>query len=327
MKPTTRGFSTLAASALLLLLAAFAALSVAQAGESLNAEERTKRTLDERAALWKTVQDAVTAFQERWRPEEQEWVDFARTLDLGRTVEFDDLSARVNLNGVNTFLLGESLLRSTLAGKSVQQFAEYRTKEGPFTRLESYADYYEEEALESLYTTWSVFDVNTVDEEAAERIAALRTGNPAAGAALREVLRTARQDRLVFDRASWETRSQTLDPGLAGVFGAEPEVNVNTAPRNLLEAILTYPALGITDAPAKLALLLSGRQTRPWTPETLAGALGVEKGARVLQYLGTKSTFLQGRIAEGEREFQFVLQRREKEGGPGVRLVAQGWAP
>lgn len=324
MKPL-RAFSTLGASALLLLIVAFAALSVGQASESLAAEERTKRALSQRDEAWQTLRTVVEEFREGWRPDVQEWVAFAQQQTWSTSIEFVDLSARLNVNTVNTFLLGDSRLKELLTG-TVDAFATLRREKGPFRDLEALEEVFTEEARRDYLTVWSVADVNTVDEVSAEELASLRTGQDSVGITLRDALRAARLERRVWDRLAWQTQLALIDPKLEGLFGAEPELNVNTAPEFLLEALLTYPALEVAEPAAKLAQLVSGRESRPWTTDTLAQVLQVEKDARVLQYLGTRSSFLQGRFEVEGRTFQFVLHRGDAEAGtPSIRVVAQGW--
>lgn len=202
----SKAFATLAAVGLLVLTAALLAGAVLSSRQVLLEGAKAERFVDARSAAWETVRKLMTALQETWDADEQSldswWAGHSQAFPTGCALV--SLSARVNLNSMTPFLLQDSELGATLSGKSVEEFTTYRTNKGPFSRVDAYRDFFQPEALNTLYCVDSFFNVNTADEIMLEKILTARTGNAALASTIRARLREFRGNRQVLAESDWD---------------------------------------------------------------------------------------------------------------------------
>lgn len=188
---------------------------------------------------------------------------------------------------------GDSELAATLTGGNLAGFVSYRSEKGPFADLGAYAAFFDSGALASLYCAHSFMNVNTADEIMLQTVVERRTGDSALAARVRARIRAARIARQVLTEGDIASMLGTAAREVGDLLSAAPELDVNSAPVEVLRAILTDPDCGVDEPGRKLELLLRGRLEKPWTSGTLREALAAKPDATVLQYLGTTCRFIE----------------------------------
>jgi hypothetical protein len=304
----TGAFATLAAVGLLVLTAALLAGAVLVSQQLLLDRSRAEKSLEARSHAWDVVGTLLTALQQTWNADEQTldtwWTQNSQGFPDG--TELISLSSRVNLNSMTPFLLHDSELNATLLARSVEDFTTYRINKGPFSRIEDYKDYFQPGALNTLYCVQSLFNVNTADEIILEKILAARTGNETLAATIRARLREYRSNRQVLVKSDLDTLLGGEKDAVGDLLTTDPELDVNTASVAVLQALLRDPDWKLDQRDAKLQVIVTNRVSKPWNDDTLRQALGVDKTSLLLQYLGTRCRFLQGRVPEGPSVMTFV---------------------
>lgn len=297
----TKGFATLGAVGLLVLTAAFLAGAVLVSQQILLEQTHSQSLVDQHSQAWATVGVLFQSLQKSWNADQQTldqwWQDHASTFPQGTLLV--SLSARINLNSMTPFLLQNSELSATLLGKSVEDFTNNRINKGPFALVSDYRDYFQPQALNQLYTTYSVFSVNSADEIMLEKILALRTGSEGYASTIRAALRQFRTNKQLLVQSDWDTLVGAEKDTLGDLVGVDGELDVNTAPLALLQALFRDADFKVEQPDAKVQTILSGRTSRPWTPATLMAALGLVKNAPILAYLGTRSRMIQASVSQG----------------------------
>ena len=304
----TKAFATLAAVGLLVLTGALLAGAVLGAQQLLLERSRAEKAFDALSDAWNVVGALLTELQQTWNADQQTldawWAKHSQGFPSGS--ELISLSSRINLNSMTPFLLQDSELSTTLLSRSVQDFTTYRTNKGPFSTLADYKDYFQPVALNTLYCVQSLFNVNTADEIMLEKILAARTGNEALASTIRARLREYRTNRQMLAQSDWDTLIGAEKDGVGDLLTVNPELDVNTVSVAVLQALLRDPDWKLDQRDAKLQVIVTGRASKPWNDETLRQVLGVDKGSLLLQYLGTRCRFLQGRVPEGPSVMTFV---------------------
>jgi hypothetical protein len=327
----TRAFATLAAVGLLVLTAALLAGAVLGSQQLLLERGRAEKAFKARSNAWKVVEDLLTALQQTWNADQQTldtwWTLHSQGFPAGS--ELISLSSRVNLNSMTPFLLQDSELNMTLLAGSVQDFTTYRTNKGPFSRIEDYKDYFQPVALNTLYCVQSFFNVNTADEIMLEKILAARTGNESLASTIRARLREYRTNRQILAKSDWDTLIGAEKDAVGDLLTTDPELDVNTASVAVLQALLRDPDWKLDQRDAKLQVLVASRVSKPWNDDTLRQTLGVDKSSLLLQYLGTKCRFLQGKVPEGPFFMTFVAIVSYSTDSPPkitLRILETRWA-
>jgi hypothetical protein len=309
MKRRLPAFATLAAVGLLALTAAFLAGAVLSSRQLLVDRSRAETLLDTRSAAWETVGKLNTALQETWNADAQTldawWINHAPSFPTGSALL--SLSSRINLNSITPFLLQDSELIGTLLGKSVEDFTTYRANNGPFVALDEYKDYFQPEALNTLYCAHSFFNANTADEIMLEKILTLRTGDATFASTVRASVREFRTNRRIMAQSDLDALIGGEKEAVGDLLTINPELDVNTVSPAVLLAILRDPDWKLDQPDAKLQVLMAGRASKPWAPETLQQALGVDTNSPLLQYLGTRCRFLQGSVPAGSAVLTFIM--------------------
>lgn len=323
-------FATLAAVGLLVLAAALLAGAILGSQQILLGRDKAERIDRGRSAAWKAVGELLTTMQESWNADKQSvdawWIQHSPSFPgIG---EFVSLSARINLNSMSPFLLRDSELIGTLRGRTVEDFITYRLNKGPFYSVEDCKDYFQPAALNSMYCVHSLLNVNTADEIMLEKVLAARTGSQAFASTIRARLRQYRTNREVLTEANWAMLAGAQKDTIGDLVTTDPEIDVNTAPVEILQALMRDPDLKLTQPDAKLQTIVAGRATKPWNSDTLRQALGVDKSSLLLQYLGTRSRFLRGRILVGSSTMTFVVHIGYSDNSPPkivMRVIDSHW--
>lgn len=151
-----------------------------------------------------------------------------------------------------------------------------------------------------------MFSVNSADEIMLEKILTLRTGNPGYASSIRGALRGFRTNKQLLVQTDWDTLAGAEKDTLEDLMGVDGELDVNTAPLVLLQALFRDPDFKVDQPDAKVQTILSGRASRPWTPATLMPALGFAKNAPLLAYLGTRCRMIQASISQGSSVLTLV---------------------
>jgi hypothetical protein len=330
MRQRVRAFATLAAVAILVLTAAILAGGLLSSQQLLVDQERADREVSARAAAWAGIDATLSSLQTSWNAEEQTFdawcASHAQELPPGGSLV--SLSGRINLNSMTPFLLQDSALVGTLLGRSVVDFTEYRMNEGPFARLEAYKDYFRPEALNRLYCVYSSFDVNTADEIILEKIITERTGDASMAAYIRSRVRQFRTAQQTIGESDWEMLVGVYKDTIGDLVTIDPELDVNTASADALQALLKDPDYKLEQADAKVQTILNGRTARPWTDEALRQALGLANTAPLIQYLGTRCRFIEGAFPAGDSVMHFVAKLNYSKDSPPkitARVVETRW--
>ena len=330
MKARLGGFATLAAVGILALALALAAGAAIVSRQMLLEQGRIKAELDERAAAWKEADALLAGLRDDWNADglslDSWWAVHASAFPSGS--ELVSLSGRINLNSISPFLLKDSELASTLLGRSVEDFVSYRTEKGPFTSIDDCKDYFQPAALSSLYCLHSIFCVNTADEIMIERLIAARTGDEAFAASVRSRIRDFRTRRQPIAQSDWDAIAGAERQSLGALFALDPEIDVNTAPPEVLGAILRDPDWTLQAPDAKLQAILGARSSRPWNEEGLRQLLGVDASSPLLGYLGTRTRFIRASLpSEGGSLRLVALVDYSADSPPKIalRVIEERW--
>jgi len=323
-------FATLTAVCLLLLAAAFLAGSVLSSQQLLLERNRAEKAIEVRSATWKAGQALLTALQETWNADEQTldvwWVQHSAVFPAGSSLI--SLSARVNLNTMSPFLLKDSELNATLLGRSVEDFTTYRINEGPFSKIEDYKDFFKPANLNAMYCVHSHFNVNTADEIMLEKVLAAHTGSESLAASIHARLREFRTNRQVLAQSDWDALIGADKDTIGELVTVNPELDVNTVPPDVLYAILRDPDFKLEHPDAKVQSILASRGSKPLTSDILRQILGVGKNSLLLQYLGTRTYFVQGKIPEAGSVMTFVATVTYSSDSPpkiALRILDTEW--
>jgi len=305
----TNAFATLAAVGLLVLTAALLSGSVLASQQLVLDRGRAEAASRGRSAAWEAAGALLSAIQQTWNADEQ-GIDAWWTQHSGAfpaVSELVSLSSRINLNTLTPFLLQDSELAGTLKGRTVGDFVNYRLDKGPLPDKQGYKDYIQPAALSSMYDVYSLFNVNTADEIMLERVVAARTGNDAFASAVRARIRDFRARKQLLTDADLDMLLGAEKDAVGELLTLDPEIDVNVAPVEVLQAVLRDPDLKVTQPDAKVQTIVAGRFTRPWSAEGLRQALGVDKTSLLMQYLGTRTRFLRATVHEQAGELAVVV--------------------
>ena len=303
-----KAFATLTAVCLLFLAAALLAGAILSSQQVTLEQGRAQKSIEARAAVWGSVQVLLTSLLQTWNADDQSldawWLQHTAAFPAGS--ELISLSGRVNLNSMTPFLLKNSTLNVTLLGRSVEDFITYRTNQGPFSRIGDYKDYFKPANLGALYCVHSFFNVNTADEIMLEKVIAARTGSPSIASTVRARVREFRTNRQVLAQSDWDALIGGDKDAVGDLVTLNPELDVNTVSPDVLQAILADPDFKLDQADAKAKSILASRASKPLTADILRQILGVEKKSLLLQYLGTRTYFIQGTIPQAGTAMTFV---------------------
>ena len=302
MNRRLRGFATITALGMMLLLATYLALGASASAQielGLNRAEAPGR-----AAAWKTLDAALKTLQETWDPTRQTFTAWAGSHTV-EGVTWEALSGKINLNTISPFVLGQPGFRETLKAISVEQFVEARAKNGPSAGV-FYKDLVQPKPLASWYTVHSLWNLNTADEVMLEAMATQRTGSAAVGSSLRALVRSFRGQIKRISPDDW-TKAAGAQSALEPLVTLEPELDVNEIPEDLLTTLLANPSWAVADPAAKTQVLIQGRGSRPWTDERLKAVLQVPDDSIVLSSLGTRTRFLGGSVKTPTGSLEWVV--------------------
>jgi hypothetical protein len=324
MTRRAQGFATLAAVAIFVLVIALISGAVLGSQQLALDQDRLGHEIDSRASAWKSIDTTLSSMQTSWNADDQSFdawfTEKAQSLPAG--VKLASLSGRINLNSITPFLLQYSALSGTLVGHSVTEFTDYRMNKGPFARLEDYKDYFRPESLKRLYCVYSSFDVNTADEIILEKIITQRTGKSSLGANVRARVREFRTGLQVMTDSDWDRIIGAEKDELGDIVSVSPELDVNTASVDVLQALLRDADFKLEQPDAKVQTIINGRTAKPWTDDALRQALGLTKTSALMQHLGTRCRFVEGSVPAGDRVMSFVVHLTySKDASP--RIIAR----
>jgi len=323
MRRQLRGFATLTAVALMILLTAYLAIGAIASSQIELALGHSD--VENRSKAWKTLNGALQSLKDSWDPTRQSFSVWKSSHPVSG-VSWESLSGKVNLNTISPFLLGQAGFIDTLNGVPVQKFIETRSKNGPAQSLEFYSQMVRPAALASWYTVHSLWNINTADEDMLETMANQRTGSSSIGSALRASVRSYRTEMRRMSRVDWEQVAGTSKAVLEPLVTVEPELDVNEVSESLLQSILSYPNLKIADPAAKASSIVESRSSRPWDSVTLRQLLDVADGNLILSYLGTRTRFLAGTVNTGEGNLDWVVYLGGDALAPVVpRIIETRW--
>jgi hypothetical protein len=303
-------FATLAAVGILAISAALLYGGVLSSEQLLVDQGRAEHEMSTRAAGWKAIDSTLSLLSSTWNADEQTFDAWnkAHAQALPDGLSLLSLSGRMNLNSVTPFIMQNSSLSGTLLGHSVLEFTDDRMNKGPFTRLSDYKAYFRPQALKALYSVHSSFDINTVDEIIAEKIITARTGNAAFAANVRARMRQFRTNKQAMTESDLTMLLGNEKDALGDLITVRPELDVNTASLDLLQALLRDPDFSLEQPDAKAQTIVNLRSNKPWTDEALRQTMGLPTSSQLMQYLGTRCYFIEASLSQGDRVAFFVVK-------------------
>jgi hypothetical protein len=119
-------------------------------------------------------------------------------------------------------------------------------------------------------------------------------------------LRQYRTNHQIRVQSDWDTLVGAEKDAIGDLLGVEGELDVNTAPLAILQALFRDADFKVDQPDAKVQTLISGRASKPWTSDAIIPALGLAKNAPILAYLGTRCRFIQAAIPQGNSVLTLV---------------------
>ena len=244
----------------------------------------------------------------------------------GREVTLEDLSSRLNLNTVRTELLEKTGLAGLVAqGHSPQELRQYRADHGPFQSLSAYHAFFSPAALDRDFTVYGYINVNTALEDTLRAFYAARTGDEPSAESFQGVVRGYLARQALVKPEDLRGLLGLYYPQLYPLLNAEPQMNVNFVPEEVLHAVLSYPYGGkrIQGFETIYQSVLARRAEGSMSAQALAGLVHAEgEQQMVFQYLGSRTWFWKIRVAQAGHALEWVVARIPGE-PPGRFAVLQ----
>jgi len=259
-------------------------------------------------------------------PRDPVWEAIRSPAHGGCRVELRDLSSRLGLNWARQELL-ESL-GVLKAGHSLQELRQFREDTGMHLNLEpAFRDFFSEQDLEALFTSYSWFNVNVCDELALRKLHFLRGGDLAAAEQFHVKVQELRLQKKILAPATLEQGIGTEDYRLLyPLLNAEPVMNLHFVPASVLRALFRH----YQAPPERAESILASRPNSEFHPSELPGLIGEEAWEKtpLAQYLGVRTWFWSLRVSLGEDSLTWVLARLPGAEGPAtLRLLEERYSP
>jgi len=294
-----------------------------------------KSEYDERAFLAAEAGKIIELLAEDPTPEADSrldpvWAEIALPSAPGVTLKLEDISSRINPNAaVDLLVKGMKLLKPD---KLFEQFEKYRLENGPLADVKSgYDDFIAEEDADKFCSGFTFFNVNTADEQMLYRLFERRTGKKATSTAFSAHLRKKKLDKvLVTEKNIKEVLGVDYDD-VFPFISAEPDLNVNLAPREILVVLLNIVKknykMQLKGDPA--AAIMGMRGQTEITEAALPALLQPKFKNTILEaYLGCRTWFWRLSATKEGLTYQCVLVRLPaapggKEKAPRFRIVEE----
>ena len=227
------------------------------------------------------------------------------------SVSLKDVSSYLGLNWVRKEVLVDfAALESDVTVEDLQQYREetaiHADLASAFYRMVS------EDALETLFTAYSYFNINICDEFVLRKLYAVRTDDAEGSEEFHLAIQKARMERQII--APEELASFVGGDTYAILFpvlNAEPVLNVHFAPEEVISTLCSH-----YEVPEEQAdRLLHVRARRELLHDDLAEILGPQYTETVLRhYLGVQTWFWEISVATDGEKLRWIVARTPASG-------------
>lgn len=322
-----RGHSSLT---VLLLLLSFSIIFISSSyivKETLRFSLKQRHRLETQTEMEKYMHEISHLLEEDSTPDshwqgDEVW-NYMGTPPEGVQWELRDISSRLNLNFLRFKIFKETRLGELIeSGETPEQLDIIRTETG-FSRnlVNDWGESFGEENLEKYFTLYSLANINVTQEDRLEELYRIRAGDNGAASFRLRIQEGLQQFRL-WNEEDLDQVLGSKEELLKPVIGIEPLMNIHTVDPFILEALLSYPFREEPlAAPHSIALsLIELRHEKEISAEQLRNLIGpTEKQLRILEYLGTRTSFWELSIIINGYKGQWVLFQSKEE----VQIIEQ----
>lgn len=311
------------------VLAGVLVLRKGQAGAERDAENRKK--LDESLTAW------IAAYVEQASSADSRFDEITKfSSHEGCSIVARDASSKINPNWYRFDIFSRpSLAGLLMPGISIDDIESVRDASGFRTDISgTYGHLFVPGALEEYLTPYGFADVNTSDEDSLARLFSLRSGTDAPvdfRNRVKEELRIVSPLTIDDLKGILLSRYEDIFP----VISVAPPLNVNFAPKRILEAVLSYPEYGVVDPATRAMLLTSTRDSEKINSDRLLALVGMARENPVYCFLGVKTWFWQVVIVSGKNSLEAIVARYPPGAGheleadeqPVLKIISRKFAP
>ena len=191
----------------------------------------------------------------------------------------------------------------------------------------AFRDFFSEDDLATLFTSYSYFNINICDEFALRRLHLVRGGDLAAAEEFHVEVQRLRIQQKTLDPASLQPAIGAEDYRLLyPLLNAEPAMNLHFVPAAVLRALFRHYQL----PPERAESILEARPYSEFGPSELEGLLGEEAFGKtpLAQYLGVRTWFWGLRASCGQDSLDWVVARLPGPEAPAkLRLLEERFSP
>ncbi|MBN2443104.1 MAG: hypothetical protein JXJ04_17220 [Spirochaetales bacterium] len=336
-----KGSSSIVVLAIVMFLSTVFLAMVIFVQTSLLVEMENKKATELRKLLIEEAQEVVTLLQEDLDERESDssndpvW-DYVNTND---DIELKDVGSYLNPNWIDPSVfehINKTLLpapRRVFKNLTESGFSELTTfwdEEGIQLNLaEGYKDFFEEEVIEEFMTPYTYFNINLCFEYVLKKLCEVRTGSENDSidfhSAIKEKLL---QRKVILDQygpngiEQWFLKTNGINPGLLKkmfpVLNANPVLNVNFAPEEIIRSLLSYKPFGIQNPNYVADRIINKREDdknkKGLTTKDLKTIIDPNDklkypGPRIFHYLGTITNFWEIKVTIGEASLRWIIAR------------------
>jgi hypothetical protein len=330
MSVTTRerGSTSVAALALLILLAAVTAGALLLLKASLSYEKRSVAAESSRNELEESARRVVKALTQDPTPDSDSpfdpiWESVGHGGGAEMSVGLRDISSAVDLNWVQKHLLQKTKLGDCLRpGRTAEELQQRREDLGFSTDIEAaYGDLFLQGTLDRYFTGYGIANINITDEFALRKLAELRTGDPARANELHARVQDLLMQKRVLKQEELGAFLGSDYDALSPLMGVQPVWNVHYLDPVVLVEVLSHPDLKIPHPQETAEQILFHRDAAELTADDLARIVGAGAGSRIYQYLGVTTWFWRVIARRGSARAELIAARLPGEKGSRGRFA------
>lgn len=256
-------------------------------------------------------------------------------------VTIRDLSSRINPNWFPASAFDSPGLSSWFLPESDgSRFGTIRWNNGPTVNpSEVYGFLWPADIFRDYMTGWSPWPINCADVGTLTQVFSVRTGDEDAAKRFGQRVQEYRHNGRTVGYAGLQALTGTYSDTLVGIITAEPPINVNAVPPEVLRCLLLWQGFTPSRSAAALESLLSLRESRSLTAAELPGLLGVPEGDMLLNILGDRTLVWEIQVCAGPETLVTRCLRlyergpaggdlyADPEGKPSLRVISREWVP
>jgi hypothetical protein len=226
------------------------------------------------------------------------------------TLELHDISSRLNINWLRTKLFEETDLGNLIiSGEHPDVIRSTRSSKGFTMDISSWEETFGEENLAHYFTVYSLANVNVTYDESLHSIYEARHGENGSQIFMDKIQEGLSEFKL-WDKEELPFLLGLGEDDMVPVLTTIPQMNVHFIDPFLLQCILSYPYREdrINNYLLKYNNILSARKNQEITEEKLKALIGPnDKQLRVLEYLGTLTTFWKLTISQDNNKASYII--------------------